>query len=57
MAVADGLMRPLRTRERAALDAARAELRRIAQRTGDAASARDAAVALEKIAVLLGERE
>jgi hypothetical protein len=57
MAVADGLTRPLRTRERAAIDAARAALRKIALRPGDVNAARLAEDALEKIAVLLGERD
>jgi hypothetical protein len=57
MGVADGLTRPLRTRERAALDAARSALRKIALRPGDVNAADLAMEALERMAVLLGERE
>jgi hypothetical protein len=58
MTFADGLTRPLRTRERAAIDAARAALRKIAlASTGAGDAERLAEEALERIAVLLGERE
>ena len=57
MGVADGLTRPLRTRERAALDVARSALRRIALRPRDVNAADLAVDALAKMAVLLGERE
>jgi hypothetical protein len=52
----DDLTQPLRTRERAALDAARAALRRISRTHNDANTVRLAEEALERIAVLLGER-
>ena len=56
MGASDVLTRPLRTRERAALDAARSALRKIAL-GDDVRSAQLAESALERIAVLLGERE
>jgi len=57
MGASDVLTRPLRTRERAALDAARAALRKIALRPGDVNAAHMAEDALARIAVLLGERD